>query len=157
MRRYSVVIGRGVSMVWDPKEKTLVFGIYQRNWKIITFAVSDRKQHDTLIPLIKIDTKKGSLYYTDKHIAYYATLSNWKTPDNCSWNGRRICTWRYYYSYQWYWRILELVKTWLYHYRGVPRQYFHLYLKQIEFRFNHRNEDLFQILANIVVKAVPKS
>ena len=48
-------------------------------------------------------------------------------------------------------------KTWLYHYRGVPRQYFHLYLKEIEFRFNHRNEDLFQILANIVVKAVPKS
>ena len=44
-----------------------------------------------------------------------------------------------------------------YHYRDVPRQYFHLYLKEIEFRFNHRNEDLFQILANIVVKAVPKS
>ena len=30
-------------------------------------------------------------------------------------------------------------------------------LKEIEFRFNHRDEDLFQILANIVVKAVPKS
>jgi hypothetical protein len=28
---YSVDIGRGVSMVWEPKEKTLVFGIYQRN------------------------------------------------------------------------------------------------------------------------------
>jgi transposase len=46
-------------------------------------------------------------------------------------------------------------KTWLYHYRGVPRQYFHLYLKEIEFRFNHRDEDLFQILANMVVKAIP--
>ena len=30
-------------------------------------------------------------------------------------------------------------------------------LKEIEFRFNHRDGDLFQILANIVVKAVPKS
>ncbi|HZI72409.1 MAG TPA: hypothetical protein VFD60_14740 [Nitrososphaeraceae archaeon] len=56
------------------------------------FAVSDRKQHDMLIPLIKLDTNKGSLYYTDDHTAYYATLSNWKTPDNCSWNGRRIYT-----------------------------------------------------------------
>ncbi|MGA7044260.1 MAG: hypothetical protein WBY71_11370 [Nitrososphaeraceae archaeon] len=53
---------------------------------------ADRKQHDMLIPLIKLDTNKGSLYYTDDHTAYYATLSNWKTPDNCSWNGRRIHT-----------------------------------------------------------------
>jgi hypothetical protein len=48
------------------------------------------KQHDMLIPLIKLDTNKGSLYYTDDHTAYYAAVSNWKTPDNCSWNGRRI-------------------------------------------------------------------
>jgi hypothetical protein len=34
---------------------------------------------------------------------------------------------------------------------------FHLYLKEIEFRFNHRDEDLLQVLSNIVVKAVPKS
>ena len=26
-----------------------------------------------LIPLIKLDTKKGSLFYTDDHTAYYAT------------------------------------------------------------------------------------
>ena len=34
MRRYSVAIGRGVRGVrvaGEPKEKTLVFGIYQRN------------------------------------------------------------------------------------------------------------------------------
>jgi hypothetical protein len=31
MRRYSVAIGRGVSVVREPKEKTLVFRIYQRN------------------------------------------------------------------------------------------------------------------------------
>ena len=34
---------------------------------------------------------------------------------------------------------------------------FHLYLKEVEFRFSHRDEHLFQVLANIVVKAVPKS
>ncbi|MGA8912011.1 MAG: hypothetical protein WB443_04035, partial [Nitrososphaeraceae archaeon] len=26
---------------------------------------ADRKQHDMLIPLIKLDTNNGSLYYTD--------------------------------------------------------------------------------------------
>ncbi len=45
-------------------------------------------------------------------------------------------------------------KTWLYHYRGVPRKYFHLYLKEIEFRFNNRNENLFDILAKMLVDLV---
>lgn len=31
-------------------------------------------------------------------------------------------------------------KTWLYHYRGVPKNYFHLYLKEVEFRFNNSRE-----------------
>ena len=42
---------------------------YIENGKVITFPVSDRI-HDTLIPLIKLHTKKGSLYYTDDHTAY---------------------------------------------------------------------------------------
>ena len=54
---------------WGSEGKSLVFGIYQRNGKVITFPVSDRK-HDTLIPLIKQHTRKGSLYYTDDHTAY---------------------------------------------------------------------------------------
>ena len=34
-----------------------------------------------------------------------------------------------------------------------PKQYFHLYLK--EFRFNHRQEDVFRVLTDIVEKTVP--
>lgn len=34
-------------------------------------------------------------------------------------------------------------KTWLYHSQGVPKSYFDLYLREIEFKFNHRNEDIF--------------
>jgi len=54
---------------WGAEGKSLVFGIYQWNSKVIIFPISDRK-HDTLIPLIKLHTKKGSLYYTDDHTAY---------------------------------------------------------------------------------------
>ncbi len=38
---------------WGAEGKNLVFGIYQRNGKVITFPVSDRK-HDTLISLISL-------------------------------------------------------------------------------------------------------
>ena len=55
MRHYSVA--RGSKRGWGAEGKNLVFGIYQRNGKVITFPVSDRK-HDTLIPLIKLHTKK---------------------------------------------------------------------------------------------------
>ena len=58
---------------WGSEGKNLVFGIYQRNGKVITFPVSDRK-HDTLIPLIKQHTKKGSLYYTDDHTSFSKIL-----------------------------------------------------------------------------------
>ncbi len=50
-------------------------------------------------------------------------------------------------------------KTWLYHYRGIPRNYFHLYLKEIEFRFNNRDKDLFDEVVNLLLggKLVPRS
>jgi len=52
------------------EDKSLIFGIYQRNGKLITSPVPDRK-HDTLIPLIKQKhARKGSLYYTLDHTAY---------------------------------------------------------------------------------------
>ena len=53
------------------EHKNLVFGIYKKNGIVITFPVYNRK-HETLIPLIKQYTKKGSLYYTDDHTAYAA-------------------------------------------------------------------------------------
>ena len=55
----------------DPKVKSLVFGIYERNGKVITVPVPDRKR-DTLIRLIIQHTKKCSLYYTDDSTAYAA-------------------------------------------------------------------------------------
>ena len=127
---------------------------YQRKGKVITFPVSDRK-HDTLIRLIKLHSKKGSLYYTDDDTAYATfdligkhqiithRMEEYVGEDTTHINGIEG-----FWSY---------AKTWLYHYRGVPKQYFQFYLKEIEFRFNHGDEDLFQILANIVAKAVPNS
>ena len=139
---------------WGSEGKNLVFGIYQRNGKVITFPVSDRK-HDTLIPLIKQHTKKGSLYYTDDHTAY-ATLNligkhqiilhgkeEYVRDDATHINGIEG-----FWSY---------AKTWLYHYRGVPKPYFDLYLKEIELRFNHRNENIFRILTKMMVESVPNS
>jgi transposase len=47
-------------------------------------------------------------------------------------------------------------KNWLYQYRGVPRNYFHLYLKEIEWRFNHRSENLVPLLRKLMSRRVVK-
>jgi transposase len=54
---------------WGAQGKHIVFGIYQRNGKIIVFPVKNRER-ETLIPLIERHTKRGSIYYTDDYKAY---------------------------------------------------------------------------------------
>jgi len=39
-------------------------------------------------------------------------------------------------------------------FHGVSKEKFPLYLKEMEFRYNHRNEDLFELLAQNVTKLV---
>lgn len=41
-------------------------------------------------------------------------------------------------------------KHWLHHYRGVPQKFFHLYLGEISFRFNHREGDLFPLIFKLL-------
>lgn len=41
-------------------------------------------------------------------------------------------------------------KNWLYPYRGVPQRYFHLYLGEVAFRFNHRDQDLVPVLRRLM-------
>ena len=48
----------------------------------------------------------------------------------------------------------SFAKTWLYHFRGIHRSYFHLYLKEIEFRFNNRDKDLFGLIVDYMSGAV---
>jgi len=46
-------------------------------------------------------------------------------------------------------------RQWLKRYRGVPRAYFPLYLKEIEWRYNHRSENLVKIIRNLLDQRVP--
>ena len=41
-------------------------------------------------------------------------------------------------------------KNWLYPYRGVPTKFFHLYLAEVCWRFNHRDEDLKPLLKSLL-------
>jgi len=93
------------------------------------------------------------LYYSDDHTAY--AMLNMIGKHKVVAHGREeyVREDSHINGLEGFW---SYAKTWLYHYRGVPKQYFHLYLKEIEFRFNNRNKNIFHMLANILVKTVPK-
>jgi hypothetical protein len=37
----------------------------------------------------------------------------------------------------------------LYNYRGIPKYHFPMYLKEVEYRFNHRKDNLFKLFISI--------
>lgn len=134
---------------WGAAGKHVVFGLYQRNGKVIVFPVPDRKT-DTLIPLVFQHTRPGSLYYSDDWHAYtwlsvkgdHVIVKKEKGAPKAK--GRNHIN-----GIEGFW---SFSKNWLYQYRGIPRQHFHLYLKETEFRFNNRGEDLFHIVSSLLTK-----
>lgn len=130
---------------WGAGGKVCVFGIYKRNGKVRVFPVSNRKA-ETLLPLIEAHTAVGSLYYTDDYHAYaslavrgcHVVVQKEKGIPK----GRDHVN-----GIEGFW---SYAKHWLYQYRGVPKHRFHLYLKEIEWRYNHRDEDLVRLLSAMV-------
>ena len=65
---------------WGASGKSIVFGIYQRNGKVLTFPISSRAK-ETMMPFITKYTKTGSLYYTDDWFTYtlypFAGITSW--------------------------------------------------------------------------------
>ncbi len=130
---------------WGAVGKHLAFGIYQRNGKVITFPITSRAQR-TLKPLITSHTKTGSLYYTDDWHAYtfldirgdHVVIKKEKGKPK----GRDHLN-----SIEGFW---SYAKHWLYHYRGIPKPYFHLYLKEVEWRFNNRERNIINLLRRLL-------
>lgn len=131
---------------WGAEGKTIVFGIYKRNGKVVVFPVPNRKA-ETLQPLIEQSTSKGSVYFTDDYEGYAIVEARGEHVTVIKEKGRPLVN--DINGIEGFW---SYAKTWLYHYRGVPRQYFHWYLKEIEWRFNNRDKNLFQELVRLLVK-----
>ncbi len=130
---------------WGAAGKVIVLGILQRNGRVRVFPISGRSKK-IIEALVLEHTKPGSLYYTDDWHAY-ASLSV---------RGEHVVVRKergrpkgrdHLNGIEGFW---SYAKHWLYHYRGVPQKFFHFYLGEISFRFNHRNEDLFPLTLKLL-------
>ena len=99
---------------WGASGKNIVFGIYQRKGKVLTFSISSRAR-ETMMPYIIRYTKTGSLYYTDNWFTYTSlpirgnhvvVLKDKRVPKGRDHlNGIEV-----------FW---SFAKHWLYRYRGI--------------------------------------
>ena len=134
---------------WGAAGKIMVFGLLERSGQVLTFPVSSRGR-GTLLPLIKKHTQPGSLYYTDDYHAY-ASLHLRGAHVVVSKKEGRPKGRDHINGIEGFW---SYAKNWLYKYRGVTQYHFPLYLKEIEFRFNHRDEHRFDFLADLITNLV---
>ena len=76
-----------------------------------------------LIPIIKSKVDIESEVYTDGFKIYDGLVNFW-----------------------------SIAKTRLSKYRGISKRTFYLHLKECEFRFNHRDDDLYKLVLKIIRK-----
>lgn len=130
---------------WGAGGKVIVLGILQRDGQVRVFPVSKRRQR-LILPLVRQHTRPGSLYYTDDWSAYASLAVRGGHVVVRKEKGRPKGR-DHLNGIEGFW---SYAKHWLYHYRGVPKKFFHLYLGEISFRFNHRDRDLFPLIYKLL-------
>jgi len=134
--------GRGAN------NKAIVFEILERKGKVHTVIVENVSK-DTLMKSIKDKTKKGSVFYTDGWKSYASLHQYGKhniikhDKDEFAEGHNHIDGIEGFWSY---------AKERFHKYHGINKKNYPLYLKEMEFRFNNRNEKLFKVLFDICIR-----
>jgi transposase len=127
--------------------KVPVFGILERGGKVKVEVVGDVKG-DTLLELAIKKVKRGSLIYTDRFRSYNGLVS-YGFKHRCIDHGKRFANGKVYING--IEAFLSFAKERLMKYHGVDPMKFPLYLKEPEFRYNHRDRDLFDDLLQVLI------
>ena len=125
--------------------KVPVFGILERNGKVLVTA-------ETLIGLTVKTVRNGSIVYTDKFRSYDSLMF-------CGYRHLKIDHSKRFTSGKVYINGLEGFWSWakkrLIKHHGVSKQNSPLYLKELEFRYNNRHTDIFELVSDYLCDLVP--
>ena len=126
-------VGRGA------KNKIPVFGILERKGKVKVEIVRDVTAESLLKSTIK-KVKRGSLIYTDKFKSYDGLVSYGFRHERID-HSKRFGNGKVYINgIEGFW---SYAKSNLLKYHGTSKELFVYYLKELEFRYNNRDKDLF--------------
>jgi len=132
--------------------KQPVFGILERNGKVYTAVVEDVSAK-TLFEHIKKKTRKGSVFYTDdfrsyKDLKQYGKHNKVLHSKTFGKGHNHINGIEGFWSY---------AKERFHKYHGIGKKNYLPYVKEMEFRFNNRNRDVYPLLIEIIRLFAPKN
>ncbi|MDO5611410.1 MAG: IS1595 family transposase [Pseudomonadota bacterium] len=130
---------------WGALGKVIVFGLVKRNGRVKAMPVPAHNRASVMRE-IAAHTREGALYYTDEWQAYATLRLRGEHVMIRKAKGRPVGR-EHINGIEGFW---SYAKNWLYPYRGVPRHYFHLYLAEVCYRYNHRDEDLKPLIFKLV-------
>ena len=125
--------------------KTIVFGILERGGKVAVNIIKDVSA-ETLINETVTKVRRGSIVYTDK----------WKGYDSLMFCGYRHLNIDHGFKFKqgkvcinevegfWSFAKERLIK-----HHGISKNKFMFYIKEMEWRYNNRSKNLFDLLVNI--------
>ena len=132
--------------------KVPVFGILERDG-LVHVSVVPNVTAETLLGLTVKKVRRGSVVYTDKFKSYDSLMF-------CGYRHLKVDHGKYFSSGKVYINGMEGFWSWakerFIKHHGVSKEYFPLYLKELEFRYNNRNSDIFDLIADYICDLVPK-
>ena len=133
--------GRGAS------GKTIVFGIFQRNGKVYTEIVPDARRK-TLQDIIRGRVALETVIHSDGWRGYIGLVDlGYKKHFRVHHGKNEFARGKAHINgIESFWGY---AKTRLAKFRGIHRNLFYLHLKESEFRFNYRHENIYQIILKI--------
>jgi len=128
------------------KNKIPVFGILERGGKVKVEIVKDVKAETLLKETIR-KVKRGSLIYTDKFKSYDGLVMYGFRHERID-HSKRFANGKVYINgIEGFW---SYAKGKLLKFHGLLPETFPYYLKELEFRYNNRNENLFDKIVEAV-------
>lgn len=128
------------------QNKIPVFGILERGGKVKVEIVKDVKAETLLKETIK-KVKRGSLIYTDKFKSYDGLVMYGFRHERID-HGKRFANGKVYINgIEGFWSYAQgkLLK-----YHGLSSANFPYYLKELEFRYNDRDKNLFDRIVEVI-------
>lgn len=114
--------------------KVPVFGLLKRGGKVYAFVIPNAAGR-TLMPIMQRTIKPDAIIYTDSFSAYDMLDVSEFRHKRINHRKRFSDGGNHINGIENFW---NQAKRHLRRYNGIPRHYFHLYLKECEWRFNHR-------------------
>jgi transposase len=131
--------------------KTIVFGIYKRNGRVYTEIIPNCKKA-SIQAIIRGKVDLASIIHTDGFRSYDGIVHMGYRKHYRVQHGKDefVRGTAHINGIEGFW---GLAKTRLVKFKGMSPSTFYLHLKECEFRFNHRDEDLYQLLLKITRSA----